>query len=138
MCEGSPSVTGLDPLSTLSVAAALVRFIDFSSQIVCKGSQLNKPTHGLHWQNERTETVTIHLKELTHGINISFSSAKRVQVSSQELRQQYTRLQEICKKCGIAGEKLLDRLRRLEVPKAADQGKWKSFRQALKTVWKKE
>ncbi|KAI9045964.1 uncharacterized protein KD926_005908 [Aspergillus affinis] len=87
-------LTGLDRLSTMSVLAALVQFTDFSGSIL-------------------TETVTVHLEELTDDVEKSFSSAKHVRVSSLEPHRQYERLQQMCKECV----------------------QWESFRVALKSVW---
>ncbi len=69
----------LDPLSALSVAAAVVQFVDFSAKIVSKGKQLYKSPGGVLRENEQTETVTKRLQNLAQNLKTSLNNAPRTQ-----------------------------------------------------------
>ena len=124
-----------DPLSALSVAGSIVQFVDFASKIVCKGKLLYKSTDGALSENIETETVAIRLQELTNGLLkplVRFGS-----ITEEEYAQQQ-RLHEICKECSDISKEVLARLGNLKVPTGVERRRWKSFRQALKSVWSKQ
>jgi hypothetical protein len=123
----------LDPLSALSVAASAVQFIDFARIIVCKSKALYLSTDGLLQENKRTETVTMRLKELAERVK----ALENPPLSNSDANPTDSRLQPICMECGCISTELLQRLHQLKVPHQSKHRKWKSFRQALKSVWSK-
>lgn len=134
----------LDPLSALSVAASIIQFVDFSSEIISKGKYLYNSSNGVLKENEQTETVTVRLQEMTRKLNESLRRSRinnptTTQVPADpELQVQHERLKEICQECSDASKELISRLGKLKVPTQTENRKWKSFRQALKSVWSKE
>ncbi|KAM7212830.1 hypothetical protein V8F06_011776 [Rhypophila decipiens] len=76
-----------------------------------------------------TQTVTLRLKEL--AANIKSSQAALRTSGNQE------NLDRVCAECMIISDQLLAHLQRLKVPEDANHRRWKSFRQALKSVWSK-
>jgi hypothetical protein len=123
----------LDPLSALSVAASAVQFIDFARIIVCKSKALYLSTDGLLQEHKQTETVTMRLKELAE----SFKALQDPPLSNSDAILTDSHLQTICMECGSISTELLQRLHQLKVPDQSKHRKWKSFRQALKSVWSK-
>lgn len=141
----------LDPISTLSVAAAAVQFVQFSSQIVSKGRHIYNSSHGVAQEHEITETVTLRLQELTQRLSEASIKAKASDETnasdnahlrpknqgSGEMHEHYERVHSICKECETLSGILLDRLQKLKVPAGSEHRRWKSFRHALKDVWSK-
>lgn len=147
----------LDPLSTLSVAASVVQFIEFAGKIVSKGRELYKSSSGALGENERTETVTKRLHDLTAKLKSSLQNASRTRQNparttvlqpaedvqeyvkqKEDEKEQELRLQEICNECAAVSAELLKHMTDLKVPKGQEHRQWKSFRQALKSVWSKK
>jgi len=54
----------MDPLTALSVAAAVVQFVDYGTRIVAKGTNLYKSADGALTENIELETASIRLQGL--------------------------------------------------------------------------
>ncbi|TGO15950.1 hypothetical protein BTUL_0034g00740 [Botrytis tulipae] len=121
----------MDPVSAISLAAAIAQFIDYSCKIVCKSKEIYNSTSGLTTEHNRTETATLRLKELTQSIHLP---PKRTNSGSSVV---HSRLQIITQECKIVSDTLINRLNQLKVPNQSQYPKWKSFRMALKSVWSK-
>ncbi|KAF7894661.1 uncharacterized protein EAF01_010111 [Botrytis porri] len=121
----------MDPVSAISLAAAIAQFIDYSCKIVCKSKEIYNSTSGLTTEHNRTETATLRLEELTQSLNFP---SKRANSGSSIV---HSRLQTIIQECIIVSDTLVNRLNRLKAPTRSQCPKWKSFRMALKSVWSK-
>ncbi|KAH6673405.1 hypothetical protein B0J14DRAFT_666740 [Halenospora varia] len=121
----------LDPVSALSVAAAAVQFIDFSRKIVCKSKNLYLSADGALDENRLSETVTMRLSQLVQRIETTPNSLP------SNFSDAESRLETIRKECTLISTQLIQRLHQLKVPDCSRYRRWKSFRQALKTVWSK-
>ena len=120
----------LDPLSALSVVASVFQVVNFASSIISKGRYLYKSSDGALRENAEAETVKVRLRELTE--NIGLASVRTQATNPEELR-----LHEICIETKSISEELYLHLIKLKVSRGHEGRKWKSFRQALKTVWSK-
>jgi hypothetical protein len=120
----------MDPVSALSVAAAVSQFTDFTRQIVCKSKELYKSTEGLSRDFLGAQTVTLRLKELAGQVRASQGAARASNGGGN--------LDKVCADCVAISDQLLARLQCLKVPDNANYRRWKSFRQALKSVWSKD
>lgn len=131
----------LDPLSALSVAASIIQVVDFAGNIVSKGKDLYKSSDGALRENTEAETVTVRLREMTMKLKDSQiflqGSSANAPVGPQMSKPEELQLQEICDECLSISEQLLLHLSKLKVQMGQESRKWKSFRQALKTVWSK-
>ncbi|KAH8784376.1 hypothetical protein BGZ57DRAFT_757700 [Hyaloscypha finlandica] len=127
----------MDPLSALSVAAAVVQLVDYGAGIVSKGTQLYKSVDGALGENIELETASIRLQQLSSGMQGSLSQARRdnTQGSPAQVDQH---LEAMCNECVTVSQELVNKLETLKVPGDHPYKKWKSFRQALKSVWSKE
>ncbi|TGO32435.1 hypothetical protein BHYA_0318g00100 [Botrytis hyacinthi] len=121
----------MDPVSAISLAAAIAQFIDYSCKIVCKSKEIYNSASGLTTDHNRTETATLRLKELTQLIHLP---PKRTNSASSIV---HSRLQIITQECMIVSDTLINRLNQLKAPTQSQHPKWKSFRMALKSVWSK-
>jgi hypothetical protein len=123
----------LDPISALSVAAAVVQFVDFSRELVCKSKELFGSARGATEENLGIQTVTLRLQQLADRIT---KSAKKSSSACAAV-QDSPRLRQICAECDDISKRLLEKLYELKVPEDTTWRRWKSFRQALKSVWSK-
>ncbi|KAK3368656.1 hypothetical protein B0H63DRAFT_455414 [Podospora didyma] len=139
-----------DPISALSLAAAVVQFVDFSRQIVCKSKTLYRSTTGVLRENLETETVTMRLREITDHLRATTTTATSTTAATYAAS---LRVEQLRTECFEVSDKLMQKLHQLRVPtlqrpqvttlfqKAppppSEHRAWKSFRQALKSVWSK-
>ncbi len=122
----------LDPITALSVTAAVVQFVDFSRNIVSKSKELYRSTAGVPRENLETETVAMRLREITDQLHGATAHA----VQSTVATPSSLRIEQICIECVRVSAELLHKPHQLKVPADAFKFKpWKSFRQALKSVW---
>ncbi|KAF7920233.1 uncharacterized protein EAE97_011574 [Botrytis byssoidea] len=122
----------MDPVSAISLAAAIAQFIDYSCKIVCKSKEIYSSTSGLTTEHDRTETATLRLKELAQSIRLP---PKRTNSGSSIV---HSRLQIITQECFLVSDTLINQLNQLKAPARSQHPKWKSFRMALKSVWSKD
>lgn len=116
----------MDPLTALSLAVNVAQCVDWSRQIVCKARELYQS--GTSQDVSEKTTVTQRLIDLTDRVR----SLQRKTNS----RGGSPNLDRICDDCITASDELLRSLQRLKVPKDdVERRRWKSLRQALKTVW---
>lgn len=122
----------MDPLSALSIAASVVQFVQFGASLVSKTHEIYTSNEGKLSANVRAEVATKRLVDLVDKLRdplVSGSSERSIE--SQELEL-------ICNKCVAISNELLGRLDKLRVQDRENHRKWKSFRQALKSVWSKD
>jgi hypothetical protein len=120
----------LDPLSALSVASSLVQFVDFSAKIVSKGHRIFQSKGGSLSENDETETVAKRLRVMVQNLHSSLASTE---TSGEEQA-----LGKLCDECIEVAEELNLELEKLKIPNDCRHRKWKSLRQALKSLWSKE
>jgi cytochrome c-type biogenesis protein CcmH/NrfF len=130
----------MDPLSALGVAASVVQFVDFAGKIVFKARDIYKSSQGSLQENDQTETVTKRLQEMANQLNNAVHQSNAHLAtggSSNEPRSFAVRISDVCKECIEVSKELLSKLGNLKVPKDSQHRRWKSFRQALKSVCSK-
>ena len=120
----------VDPFTALSVAAAVIQFVDFSVSIVSKGRHLYKsPTGSLAEHDEAWITA-----DRLHSMANVLTTSMKAEFAFGEDEA----LTTICIECVDIAEQLQFELSKLKVAKGPHNRPWKSFRQALKSVWSKE
>ncbi|KAJ9647444.1 uncharacterized protein PV06_00157 [Exophiala oligosperma] len=135
------------PLDALSIAAAVVQFVDFSCRIISKGNEYHKSVDGAIVENKELEVVAANIQDLSGRLHYSLSSkAKRAlrkhldgstgQKQDQPLSYEEQALQAVVVDCQGFASELLEALERLKL--RGNSTRWKSFRQAFKTIWAKE
>lgn len=110
--------------------------MEYGTRLVSKAKEIYKSNHGALEENLETETVTIRLQKLSEA----FSGARNATGDDEPevLRTQWVRLGEICQECSELSKILISKLVKLKVPKGTEHKRWKSFREALKSVWLKD
>jgi len=125
----------LDPLTALSVAAAVVQFVDFGNKLLVKGHELHKSPDGASVGNSELEIIAKELQQLIHRLSQPLPS---MEVQGTALNDSEAALVNLSQQCSNVADELLCTLRKLKVVEGSSNRRWKSFRQALKCLWRKE
>jgi len=119
----------MEPLSALSIATAVVQFLDFAGKVVSGTWQIyrGQPPKGTE-ANSDVRSITISLNKVTKNLQASKRKSSSKHWSSQDAA--ISMLAESCTEVGEQLLTLLDRLRSQSNHRA-----WASFRTALRTIW---
>jgi hypothetical protein len=139
----------LDPFTSLSLAATVVQFIDAGIKLVSKGREIHDT--GTSTENFDLEIVTSDFLKLNSDIQCLPGSIRApANAQSQEERVSrspmsrncllttslFQALRDIAAHCAVAGNELTGVLERAKTQGV--KSKWKSARQALKTIWNQD
>lgn len=116
----------MDPFTALGVACNIVQFVDYGATLTSSVLELYRSADGALSANLELETIITDLAQVTTNVMKSTSSRE---VTSDEFA-----LQKVALSCKRLAEDILAVLRGLKVQ--SRHQKWKSFRQAVKSVWK--
>jgi hypothetical protein len=122
----------LDPFTALSLAGNAIQFVEFASKIVSKGNEIRKD--GAASETLVLEYTTTRLQELTIGLRNHNREVLGVGCLSKDDQI----LEDVSRDCVDVGSVLLDKLQKVKVLDSDKHRRWKSWRQALKLVWRKE
>jgi hypothetical protein len=120
----------MDGLSALSVAASVAQFIEFSCSLVTKSKEIYTSAHGTPLQQVEMEAAVKRLIELSERIKTA-PSRNRGSIAQDQA------LTSICQGCATISNQLLAKLNKLKLQDSVKHRGYKSFRQALKSVWAK-
>lgn len=120
----------LDPLSAIGLAGNIVQFIDFSCNILSESRKTYRSATGTSTENVELENVAESLRQFTAQLQTSANG----QTPHPGANQAFEKVLESCR--GVADE-LLHAIERLKVQDGPHR-RWRSFRQALITLWRKE
>jgi acylphosphatase len=126
----------MDPISALGAAAAVVQFIDFTSNVISESLEIKNSLHGTTVENAEIEVVAISVKELMQNLDESLREIGR--------KRKLSAIEENVQSVGIACQAVAEELQKairevknppLEIKIRGKSKAWDSFRQALKSVW---
>jgi hypothetical protein len=120
----------LDPMTALSVAGTIVQFVDFSSKLLVKSREIYESASGASMDNSQLEAITKDLE----GLN---ARLRKPLPSQQSLDDSDISLVKLGEQCASVAAELIHALEELKV-RGTTHLRWKSFRKALKGVWKRE
>ena len=118
----------MDPLTALSLASSVIQIVDFSTKLVTKGHKIYKSADGTLSENVDTEMVDQDLNQLTAHLQHTLRASN----DNAPLNQADISLVELCRRCNALSLELQTKLNKLKV--VGKHRKWKSARQALKSV----
>jgi hypothetical protein len=123
----------LDPLTALAIAGSIVQFVDFSSKLLAKGHELYAAVDGASIGYSELETIARDLNALNDRLQQCLPSQQHdpTQPDSE------AGLRRLSAQCSVVAGELVPALEGLKVQGTANR-RWKSFRQALKCMMKKE
>ena len=124
----------LDPLTTLSVAAAVVQFVEFGGSLLAKSYEIHKSTDGASVGNGELETTTKELQQLVHLLSQPLRS---IESQDAALNDSSEALIILAKQCSTAADEFLCTLCELKAAAGSSNKRWESFRKALKFYWRK-
>lgn len=135
----------MDPFSALSVAAAVVQFLDFGCQVVSKAKAINRSVDGISIDHAQSEAAAKRLAKLAEGMRSSLqlestassSSGNGFVLVSRHTLPEDEAIKILCTSCVDLSQELIAKFDRLRVSTGAKHRRWKSLRQALKSVWSK-
>lgn len=119
----------MDPFSALSIATSVVQFVDFGVKLISKSKELYRSTDGVLADHAEQAAVATRLRELARLLTPPLPNTSLDKLSLAEKA-----LFEITKECQDLADEFIDALDELRASERRQ--KWKSFRQALKSVWK--
>lgn len=120
----------MDPLTALGLASNIVQFIDFTSKLISESHKLYVSASGAKEENLELESLARNLQQLAEQ-----ASPPAVAQNTKSLSKEEETLRDLSKQCSEVSDELLSVLQSLKVK--GDHKKWKSFHQALRSVWKK-
>jgi hypothetical protein len=130
----------LDPLTALSLAGNILQFVDFAGKLLIKGKEIYQSGDGLSIGDHELQTIAQGLRD----INARFQSHVSARVNGQSIATNLgidkdARLVVLGDQCSAVADELIDAVEKLKVSGLSGSSRhWNSFRQALKSLWKKE
>ncbi|KAH7068278.1 hypothetical protein BKA63DRAFT_494933 [Paraphoma chrysanthemicola] len=118
----------MEPFSALSVATAVVQFLDFTGKVV-------SGTYRIYQGNApRGSESNSDLRSITSGLNALTAHLESSQINIQSgSSPQDANLMVLARNCNAVGRQLLALLTRLQ--SGSTHSFWPSFRTALRTIW---
>ena len=118
----------LDPLSALSLAAAIVQFVDYSTKIVLGAAEIHASATGSLTKHVDLSSITTDLSGISDNLVIDDQDQSKTYSKDERA------LSGLATQCRDVANKLLTTLEDLNVK--GPHKKWKSVRQALLSVWR--
>jgi hypothetical protein len=122
----------MDAASAFGLAASVVQFVTFTSDLISKSQAIYKSADGALVEQIELETITQNLMNLTKDLNRQTFVVSRPS-KWPTLNIDDRRLPELCEGCQEISKDLLKAIRSLKVE--GEHRKWKSFLQALSSIW---
>jgi len=119
----------MDPFSAISLAGIIVQFVDFSSKVVAKSQQIHKSVNGALLGHDDIELLTKDLLNLHQGLLIPL----RPPGTTPGLSQEESELEILRQHRDDVAREILAALDSLKI--RGEKTRWKSIRNALKSVW---
>ena len=129
----------LDPLTALSLASAIVQFVDFGIKLVSEGVELYEK--GSLTDHDELELATEDLTKLSGNIIITTRRGQGHAVAAtSRLSKEEDALLKLASSCEDIGRQLLHLLEGLKVPKSNHtlENRLASLRQAIRSARKKD
>ena len=125
----------LDPLSSLSLAASILQFIEFSSKLISKTNQIRKT--GTTEDVVDLGYISTSLEEICEGIQTDNQNSELDDGLSKLDLANKRRLDDLARACQGVAQDIGTALNKLAQKKGQSR-KWQSFYQALQLVWKRD
>jgi hypothetical protein len=122
----------LDPLTAFGLAANVLQFVDFTAKLVSKGNDIHRSATGMLPEHEQISTISSRLQFLSSSLKQKFHTP----TTSKHLSFEDHALEAICQGTIEVADDLSQRLSVLTAQ--GGMSRFKSYRQALKTVWNQD
>ncbi|KAI1658413.1 hypothetical protein F4813DRAFT_48238 [Daldinia decipiens] len=126
----------MDPLTAFGFSASIVQFVGFASGLISKSREIYSSSKGCTGEVETLDTVYEQLRNLSSSLETSFQRGLLIEeVKEREIVQHVLAIGDLAGTCKLYCDRLLETVRELK-GKNGTHTRWKSFKLALKTVWK--
>ena len=122
----------LDPVTGFGVAANVLQFIQLGFQLVSRFHSIQHSQFESLVEHDRLQSVAIDLKRLSSNLVSPWHHKGAI----DDLTQQEVALRALCCSCNEVATELLYAIHTIQ--SHGRNKAWNSFRQALKSIWKKE
>lgn len=122
----------LEPLSAISLASAIVQFVDFGSKLVSGSLELYRSADGSSVTDAELEAVATDIVRINDKLAVT--AAANVQHATPSPDDMV--LRNLAQSCNLISKELLQALRDRKV--RGPHKRWQSFRKALAVTWDKE
>jgi hypothetical protein len=121
----------MEPFSALSIATAVVQFIDFTAKLI-SGTREIYHNDANHHSEDKAQIIVI-TKDLTRLNDVIQQS--RLRQSTLPIDSRDRAILELCERCNEIADKLLEALDRLRLKATSTRQRvWDSFVIALRTI----
>jgi len=117
----------MEPISALGLASNIIQLIHFGYAVLSETHKAYDSASGVSDEFADMETIAKHIQDL-HSSSISFSTNQGGQDTNRT---------KIYASCNEVARELLTAIEQIRVNKGPRR-RWRSFRQALLSVWRKE
>lgn len=124
----------MDPFTSLGLAGNIVQFVDFGWRLFHAAGEISSSALGSTYENQELGHIATHLQALCKKLRDSSRSDPVTGLSESADPELLT----LARNCKSTGENLLMALQSLQAKDDGKAKRWKSFRVALKSVWKKK
>jgi hypothetical protein len=136
----------IDPFSALSVASAVVQFLDFGCQVISKARHINHSADGVSIDHAQSEAAAKRLVILAEGMRASLQlgsatnavAGNEFVLLSRHSMPEDEAIKVLCSSCTEIANQLIEKFDKLRLTNGTKHRRWKSLRQALKSVWSKK
>jgi len=123
----------MDPISILGLAANILQFIDYGTQLLSGTQEIYKSATGTSSENIEIEEISGRLSVFSDELSID--AVSRCHTGPYVARDRA--VAKFASRCKEVSDELLGIVKELRLVDGPNR-KWRSFRKALKTMWKKE
>jgi hypothetical protein len=127
----------MDPLTAVSLAGAIIQFVDFSSKLVSRGKELYRSSSGALEENVRIEEVTADLHALCLPLHTPSSSSTNAGLRCIPDAHRIS-LQKLAASCIEVSNKLMAALQELRIPANMTHKTWYAIKQSVANIFSKE
>lgn len=130
----------LEALAVVSLAGAILQFVDFTSKLISKGNHYYRSAEGLPEDHAEVELIKKTLdridKNLTDSSKLSATSQHSIGIlSDPTVLEEEKALRELVHRCKVISNDYHVLLSKLQCH--GPRSRWKSFRRAAKEYWSK-
>lgn len=123
----------LEPFSAIGLAGNICQFLDFGGKILSQGREIYQSVDGSAPRNVELIVVYSDLSSLASRLGQPTNQATSVPANTGD-----EQLRLIAQSCYALAKELLSALEKLKVDPNQSHRRWKSVRQAIKSVWKED
>ncbi|KAF2183956.1 hypothetical protein K469DRAFT_634657 [Zopfia rhizophila CBS 207.26] len=125
----------MELLTAIGLAANIVQFVEFGARLLSEANEVYHSTTGLTNEHVELQDIAENLKQMVNRLNTPYHDLSRKSLSS--FHPAGVEINGIASSAKTVADDLIAVIQKLKVNDASKRG-WRSFRQALSTLWNKD